>query len=61
MNMYSAIEPASLQATVFPFNKNTVDAKDCNEIDELTTLDPLGERIWSIVSTLFQTNAEITI
>ena len=40
---------------------DTTSHKDDDEIDSLTSLDPLGERIWSIVSALLKDKSEVTI
>ncbi|MEY3304730.1 MAG: hypothetical protein ACK5RE_19260 [Pseudanabaena sp.] len=51
-----------LQGSAFSTINNTVDTKlDDDDIDGLTTLDPLGERIWLIVSDLLKSKNEITV
>lgn len=51
-----------LQGSAFSTTNNTVDTKlDDDDIDGLTTLDPLGERIWLIVSDLLKSKNEITV
>ena len=42
-------------------NDDTTSHKDDEEIYNLTSLDPLGDRIWSIVSGLLKDKSEITI
>lgn len=36
-------------------------SKDDDENDELTALDPLGDRVWSIVAELLKNKSEVTI
>lgn len=50
-----------LQGSAFATIKNTVDTRDEDDIDGLTALDPLGDRVWLIVSDLLKSKSEITV
>jgi hypothetical protein len=51
----------TLQSVVSVVTADATSHKDDDEIDSLTSLDPLGERIWSIVSALLKDKSEVTI
>ena len=61
MYMHNDIVDEPMQSVVSVLTTNTTDHKDDDELDNLTSLDPLGERIWSIVSALFKDKSEVTI
>jgi len=50
-----------LQVVVLPTANNTMDTRDDDDIDGLTDLDPLGDRVWLIVSDLLKSKNEITV
>lgn len=61
MYRHDDTDDAPLQSVVSALTTDTTDHKDDDEIDSLTALDPLGERIWSIVSALLKDKSEVTI
>ncbi len=49
------------QAAIAFIPERTSASKDDDENDELTALDPLGDRVWSIVADLLKNKSEVTI